>query len=186
MSVDHDKFMFKTRPFPSDNMFDPLRNFEPVSIHNRMRENQSGKILADIDHFFSKVSKLLRQVNSLSWLYHVWKKKFYASGTLTHQDKSMTAILLRMYSHIDTGKIFNPARDRSDPNVKATRTKDHKFGYTGFSLDDFNCVNRDKRFPFKKRFASVFKTWPYTTFENVFLSPISGVCETIYQSELSS
>lgn len=178
--------MFKTRPFPSDNMFDPLRNFEPVSIHNRMRENQSGKILADIDHFFSKVSKLLRQVNSLSWLYHVWKKKFYASGTLTHQDKSMTAILLRMYSHIDTGKIFNPARDRSDPNVKATRTKDHKFGYTGFSLDDFNCVNRDKRFPFKKRFASVFKTWPYTTFENVFLSPISGVCETIYQSELSS
>jgi len=91
-----------------------------------------------------------------------------------------------MYSHIDTRKIFNSARDRPDPNVIATRTDDHKLGYTGFSLDDFNCVNRDKRFPFKKRFASVFMRWPYNTFKNVFLNPISGICETIYQSEFSS
>ncbi len=64
-------------------------------------------------------------------------KKFYASGTLTHQDKSMTAILLQMYSHIVTGKIFNSARDRPYPNVMATRKDDHKLGYTRFGLDDF-------------------------------------------------
>ena len=91
-----------------------------------------------------------------------------------------------MHSHIDTGKMFNPARHRPDPSVKAARTEDHKLGYMGFSLDDFNCVNKEKRFPFKKRFESVFKTWPYTTFKNVFLSPISGICDTIYQSEFSS
>ena len=97
----------------------------------------------------------------------------------------MTAILLVMYSHIDTGKIYNSARDRPDSNVMATRTDDHKLGYTSFSLDDFNCVNRDKRTQFKKRFASVFKRWPYNTFKNVFLSPISGICETLYQSEFA-
>ena len=112
-------------------------------------------------------------------------KKFHASGTLNHQDKTMTAILLRMYSHIDTGKIFNRARDRPDSSVMATRTDDHKFGFTGFSLDDFNCVNRDKKSNFKKTFASVFKIWSYTTFKNVFLSPISGICETLYQSEFA-
>lgn len=185
MSQGQDKFIFKTRPFPPDHIFDPLRPFEPVGIHNRIKENQSGQNLDDIDRFFSKVSKLLRQVNSLSWLYHVWMKKFHASGTLNHQDKTMTAILLRMYSHIDTGKIFNPARDRPDSSVMATRTDDHTLGYTGFSLDDFNCVNRDKKSNFKKTFASVFKIWSYTTFKNVFLSPISGICETLYQSEFA-
>ena len=91
MSQGQDKFIFKTRPFPPDHIFDPLRPFEPVGIHNRIKENQSGQNLDDIDRFFRKVSKLLCQMNSLAWLYHVWMKKFYASGTLTPQDKSMTA-----------------------------------------------------------------------------------------------
>lgn len=174
MSQGNDKFIFKTRPFPQDHIFDPLRPFEPVGIHNRIKENQSGQSLDDIDCFFSKVSKLLHQVNSLSWLYHVWMKKFYASGTLTHQDKSMTAILLRMYSHIDTGKIFNPARERPDSNVMATRTDEHKFGYTGFSLDDFNCVHRDKNLIFKRglhQCSRVGHTPPSRMFSSVQSQP---------------
>ena len=86
---------------------------------------------------------------------------------------------------IDTGKIFNARKDRRDPNVVATRTDGHNLGYTGFSLDDFKCVKRDKACSFKKRFAVVFKSWSYTTFDNVFLSPISGICEAIYQSKFA-
>jgi hypothetical protein len=101
-------------------------------------------------------------------------KKFYASGTLTHQDKSMTAILLRMYSHIDTGKIFNPARERPDSNVMATRTDEHKFGYTGFSLDDFNCVHRDKNLILKRglhQCSRVGHTPPSRMFSSVQSQP---------------
>ena len=90
-----------------------------------------------------------------------------------------------MFWHIDTGKIFNTRNDRRDPNVVATRTDGHNLGYTGFSLDDFKCVKRDKRCSFKKRFAVVFKSWSHTTFDNVFLSPISGICEAIYQSKFA-
>ena len=107
MSQGPDKFIFKTRPFPPDHIFEPLRPFEPVGIHNRIKENQSGQSLDDIDRFFSKVSKLLRQVNSLSWLYHVWMKKFYASGTLTHQDKTMTAIIFFLCIHTLTQEKYS-------------------------------------------------------------------------------
>ena len=69
------------------------------------------------------------------------------------EDKSMTIILLRMYSHIDTGKRFNILNDRKDPMFFATRSKEHHLGYTGFSLDDFNGVNRDKNSSIKKVWA---------------------------------
>jgi hypothetical protein len=185
MKTDPNKPVFPIRPFPPDHIFDPLQHFEFSDIHQRIRANHSGQSLDDIDLFFSKVSFLLRQVNSLSWLFHVWMKRFSSIGSVTREDMSMTVILLRMYWHIDTGKIFNAKKDRRDPNVVATRTDGHNLGYTGFSLDDFKCVKRDKTCSFKKRFAVVFKSWSYTTFDNVFLSPISGVCEAIYQSKFA-
>jgi hypothetical protein len=187
-----DRVLYKTRPFPQDHIFDPLRHFEPDGIHKRIRETESGKkkpsaaTLIEIDIFFNKVCDLLGHVNSFSWLYHVWMKRFYESGALTQNDMTMTAILLRMYSQIDTGKIYNSKKDVQDPSVIATRTDDNKSGYTGFSLDDFNCVNRDRTTAIKKRFGIVFKSWKYKTFENVFLSPISNICETLYQSKFAS
>ena len=174
-----DQLVFPTRPFPPDHIFDPLQDFVFADIYQIIKANPSGQSLDDIDHFFSKVSFLLRQVNSLSWLLHVWMKRFSLTGAVTREDMSMTVILLWMYWHIDTGKIFNTRNDRRDPNVVATR-RDHNLGYTGFSLDDFKCVKRDKSCSFKKRFAVVFKSWSDTTFDNVFLSPISGICEAIY------
>ncbi len=62
----------------------------------------------------------------------------------------MTIIPLRMYAHIDTGKRFNIQKDRKDPLVVATRSEHHHLGYTGFSLDDFNGVTRDKNVPSKQ------------------------------------
>jgi len=101
------------------------------------------------------------------------------------EDMSMTVILLQMYWHKDTGKIFNARKERMDPKVVATKTDGHNLGYTGFSLDDFKCVKRDKTCSFKKMFEIVFKSWTYTNFDNVFLSPISGICEAIYQSKFA-
>ena len=46
--------------------------------------------------------------------------------------------------------------DRKDPMVFATRSEEHQLGYTGFSLDDFNGDNRDKKCSFKTRFGQVF------------------------------
>ncbi len=91
-------------------------------------------------------------MNSLSWLHVVWKKTFYSTETLSPEDRSMTIILIQTYSHIDTGKRFNAQKDRKNPLVVATRSKQHHLGYTGFSLDDFNGVNRDKKCSFKTRF----------------------------------
>ena len=52
--------------------------------------------------------------------------------------------------------------------VFATRRKEHQLGSTGLSLDDFNGVNRDKKYSFKTRFGQVFnKQWTYTQFKNV-------------------
>ena len=39
--------------------------------------------------------------------------------------------------------------------IVATRSKQHHLGYTGFSLDDFNCVNSDKKCSFKTRVGQV-------------------------------
>ena len=108
MKPDPNKIMFPTRPFPPDHIFDPLRHFEFSGIHRKMKANHSGQSLDDIDHFFSKVSFLLRQLNSLSWLLHVWMKRFSSTGSVTHEDMSMTVILLRMYWHIDTGRYSMP------------------------------------------------------------------------------
>ena len=110
----------------------------------------SGPALSQVDSLFSKDSYLLCQVNSLSWLYVVWKKNFLSVGKLSPEDMSMTVILLRMHSHIDTGKRFNDRQDRKDPEVISTRSNDHNFGYTGFSLDDFKCVHRNKCCSFKE------------------------------------
>ena len=125
-------------------------------------------------------------MNSLSWLHVVWEKNFYSTGTLSLEDRSMTIILLRMYAHIDTGKRYNIHKDREDPMVIANRREPHHLGYTGFSLDDFNGVNRDKNCSIKKRFGQVFnEQWTYTQFKNVFLTPISGICDALYKSKVA-
>ena len=181
MSGNIDNRLFGKKPFPLDTIFDPLRQFDPIQINQNVRSNTSGTALNQIDSFFCKISHLLRQVNSLSWLYVVWKKKFFSTGKLSLEDLSMTVILLRMHSHIDTGKRFNDRQDRKDPEVILTKSHDHNFGYTGFSFDDFKCVHRNKSCSFKKRFAAVFKIWPYKNLKNMFLEPISAVCGAIYQ-----
>jgi hypothetical protein len=124
-------------------------------------------------------------VNSFSWLYVVWKKKFFDTGRLSSADMSMTVILLRMHSHIDTGKRFNDRQDRKDPEVISTRSPDHNLGYTGFSLDDFKCVHRNKSCSFKQRFALVFNIWSHKNLENMFIGPISHVCDALYQGMIA-
>ena len=137
--------------------------------------------------FFNKVSSLLRQANSLSWLHVVWEKHLHSTPThLSPEARSMTIILLRMYDHIDTGKRYNIHKDREDRKVIANRREPHHLGYTGFSLDDFNGVNRDKNCSIKKRFGQVFnEQWTYTQFKNVFLTPISGICDALYKSKVA-
>ena len=142
MSGNIDNRLFGKKPFPLDTIFDSLRQFDPIKIIPMLKSNTSGPVLNQVDSLFSKVSYLLRQVNSLSWLYVVWKKNFFSTGKLSREDMSMTVILLRMHSHIDTGKRFNDRQDRKDEEVISTRSHDHSLGYTGFSLDDFKCVNR--------------------------------------------
>ena len=93
----------------------------------------------------------------------------------------MMAILLRMYSHIDTGKRFNDRQDRKDPEVISTRSHDHHLGYTGFSLDDFKGVHRNKSCSFKKRFVLVFNIWSHKNLKNMFLESISAICDAICQ-----
>jgi hypothetical protein len=181
MSRNTDNRVFAKKPIPLDTIFDPLRKFDPVVISKTVKSNTSGPAQNQVDSLFSKISHLLRQVNSLSWLYVVWKKKFVSTGKLSLEDVSMTVILLRMYSHIDTGKRFNKNQDKEDPEVISTRSHDHQLGYTGFSLDDFNGVHRNKSCHFKKRFALVFKFWPHKNLKNMFLEPISAVCGAMYQ-----
>ena len=133
MSGNIDNRLFGKKPFPLDTIFDPLRQFDPIQINQMVKNNTSGPALNQVDILFSKVSYLLRQVNSLSWLYVVWKKKFFSTGKLSLEDMSMTVILLRMHSHIDTGKRFNDRQDGKDPEVISTRS------------NDFKCVHRNKR-----------------------------------------
>ena len=183
MSGNIDIRLFGKKPFPPDHIFDSLQKFDPIQINQDVKSNTSGIALNQIDSFFSKVSYLLRQVNSLSWLYVVWREKFFSSVKLSPEDMAMTVILLRMYSHIDTGKRFNKIQDRKDDKVISTRSHDHHLGYTGFSLDDFKGVNRNKSCSFKKRFELVFNIWSYNKLKNMFLEPISGVCDAIYQGK---
>ena len=181
MSGNIDNRLFGKKPFPLDTIFDPLRQFDPIQIIQMLKSNTSGPALNQVDSLFSKVSYLLRQVNSLSWLYVVWRENFFSSVKLSPEDMAMTVILLRMYSHIDTGKRFNDRQDRKDPEVVSTRSHDHHLGYTGFSLDDFKCVHRNKSCSFKKRFVLVFNIWSHKNLKNMFLDPISAVCDAIYQ-----
>ena len=172
------------RPFPKDNIFDPVRKFDPDQTCKYLKHGAPLEALVQISNFCFRVSALLRHVNTLSWLYVLWSEKMDSTGrTLPEEDKSMTTILIRMHAHIDTGKRFNETSDQRDPSVDATRV--HKLGFTGVSLDDFRCVNRSKKSNFKSKFKLVFKKWKYRNFEDTFLSPISGVCLTVYQSKLA-
>lgn len=148
-----------------------------------MKRGALKEAFDQICNFCFRVSALLRHVNTLSSLYVLWLEKMDATGkTLSEEDKSMTTILIRMHAHIDTGKRNN-TYDQRDPSVDATRV--HELGFTGVSLDDFRCVNRSKKSNFKSKFKLVFKKWKYRNFEDTFLSPISGVCLTVYQSKLA-
>jgi hypothetical protein len=77
-------------------MFDPLQQFDPIQMNQNVKSNTSETTLNQIDSFFSKVSHLLCQVNSLSWLYVIWREKFFSTGKLSPEDMAMTVILRRM------------------------------------------------------------------------------------------
>ena len=104
MSSDIETRVFPWKPFPAANIFDPLYQFNPIETYRTVKGNATEDAYQQIDQFFNKVSSLLHQVNSLSWLHVVWEKNFYSTGTLSLEDRSMTIILLQMYAHIDTGK----------------------------------------------------------------------------------
>ena len=172
------------RPFPKDNIFDPVCKFDPDETCESLKRGAPSEALVQISNFCFRVSALLHHVNTLSWLYVLWSEKMDSTGgTLPEEDKSMTTILIRMHAHIDTGKRFNVTSDQRDPSVDAPRV--HELCFTGVSLDDFRCVNRSKKSNFKSKFKLVFKQWKYRNFEDTFLSPISGVCLTVYQSKLA-
>ena len=148
------RIIIPLRPFPKDNIFDPVRKFDPDQTCKYHKCGAPSEALVQISNFCFRVSALLCHVNTLSWLYVLWSEKM-ASRTLPEEDKSMTTILIRMHAHIDTGKRFNETSDQRDPSVDATRV--HELGFTGVSLDDFRCVNRSKNSNFKSKFKLVFK-----------------------------
>ena len=172
---------FPKKPYPLGSIFDPIRGFHPEKFYNQVLEKCSNRSLRpEIEYFLVRVFSLHCQVYSLSCLYSVWMKNVSSTGILTDADKSMTYKLFQMHDHVDMGKRYNAEEDRVDPNV-IPQISHHSQGYTGCSLDDFNCVNRDPKCNFKKQFAEVFKKWPYKQFENQFLNPIQGICDAIYQ-----
>ena len=110
------------RPFPKDNIFDPVCKFDPDQTCKSLKHGAPLEALFQISNFCFRVSALLCHVNALSWLYVLWLEKMYSTGrTLTEKDKSMTTILIRMHAHINTGKRFNKTSDQRDPSVDATR-----------------------------------------------------------------
>ena len=111
------------------------------------------------------------------------ERKLFSTRKLSPEDMAMMVILLRMYSRIDIGKRFNDRQDSKDPEVILTRSHDHHLGYTRFSLDGFKGVHRNKISSFKKRFALVLNIWSHKNLKNMFLEPISGVCDVIYQGK---
>ena len=146
------------RPFPKDNIFDPVRKFDSDQTCEYLKCGAPSEALVQISHFCFRVSALLRHVDTLSWLYVLWSEKIVStSRTLPEEDKSMTIILIRMHAHIDTGKRFNETSDQRDHSVDATRV--HKLGFTGVSLDNFRCVNKAKKSTFKSKFKLVFEKW---------------------------
>jgi hypothetical protein len=74
MSGNIDIRLFGKKPFPPKHIFDSLQKFDPIQINQNVESNTSGTALNQINSFFSKVSYLLCQVNSLSWLYVVWRE----------------------------------------------------------------------------------------------------------------
>ncbi len=75
--------------FPAANIFDPLRQFNPIEADRTVKGNATENATQQIDHFFNKVSSLLCQVNSLSWLHVVWEKYFYSIDSLLEIDRWM-------------------------------------------------------------------------------------------------
>jgi hypothetical protein len=72
-----------------------------------------------------------------------------------------------------------------DPEVISTKSHDNNLEYTGFSLDDFKGVHSNKSCSFKKRFALGFNIWSHKNLKNMFLEPISAVCDAIYQGMIA-
>ncbi len=172
------------RPFPKDNIFDPVRKFDPDQTCEYLKCGAPSEALVQISNYCFRVSALLRHVNTLSWLYVLWLENMDATGgTLSEEDKSMTTILIRMHDHIDTGKRFNDTRDQKDPLVDATRV--HDLGFTGVSLDNFKGYKRAQKSSFKSKFKVAFDKWKCSNFKNVFLNPISGICLSMYQSKIA-
>ena len=106
------------RPFPKDNIFDPVPKFEPDQTCEYLKRGAPSEALVQISNFCFRVSALLRHVNTLSWLYVLWSEKMDSTGrTLPEEDKSMTTILIRMHAHIHTGKRFNETSDKGIPRL---------------------------------------------------------------------
>ena len=103
MDVNSERRVIPWRPFPKDNIFDPVRQFDPDQTCKSLKHGASSKALDQISNFCFRVSALLCHVNTLSWLYVLWSEKMDSTGrTLPEEDKSMTTILIRMHAHMDT------------------------------------------------------------------------------------
>ncbi len=57
------------RPFPKDNILDPVRKFDPDLTCEYLKHGAPLEALVQIPNFCFRVSALLPHVNTLSWLY---------------------------------------------------------------------------------------------------------------------
>ena len=72
MSVDSKGHVIPLNPFPLDNIFDPLHQFDPIETYEKVISNAPGKTVEQILPFFlTKSVPYFVNVNSLAWLYIV-------------------------------------------------------------------------------------------------------------------
>ena len=54
MSSDSEKRLFLLKLFPSDNIFDPLHQFNPIETYCTVKGNATENAYQQIDHFLTK------------------------------------------------------------------------------------------------------------------------------------
>ena len=52
MSSDIERRVFPLKTFPSDNIFDPLHQFNPIETYRTVKGNATENATQQIDHFF--------------------------------------------------------------------------------------------------------------------------------------
>jgi len=51
--------LFGMKPFPPDNVFEPLQRFDPIQINQSVKSNTEGTTLNQIDSILAKLATFL-------------------------------------------------------------------------------------------------------------------------------